>query len=221
MKKADLTGKFNVNARSHNTVQKEFIKEKRNEDRLADMNSDEEFVSEDEIEQRRAEKQAHQKEVEEEKEQAAAEAEKAAKEAEELRQKGEDKENDETGDTIEEKAAEIFKCGEGKGAFMQKLGKKNQAKFRGALKEKTREKCATGFAEVDFLRRTDKTVAELVKTDGPVQFACEGIFDEISLRKCFPDMGCQSKYFQSRRFQIKYFLSKDEIPVVQIVKCML
>ncbi|CAD7959094.1 unnamed protein product [Amoebophrya sp. A120] len=72
----------------------------------------------------------------------------------------------------------------------------------------------------NFFVKSEKSVEKLLKITGKdgVEHAVGNCFDEMKLRREFPDQGVGHKYFSSGKFEIKYVLSTEGIPVCLVVK---
>ena len=101
--------------------------------------------------------------------------------------------------------------------FLNSLGKKKKKNFERLLKESEE---AIKAGKKPWFEETDLTVKDLLKLSigKDVEFAREYVFDELSLRNCFPGQGCECKYFSSGKFYNCYRLSKSGVPVAQIRK---
>ncbi|CAD7968862.1 unnamed protein product [Amoebophrya sp. A25] len=73
--------------------------------------------------------------------------------------------------------------------------------------------------EGDFFLQSEESVDRLLKVKGGVvEHTVANCFDEMQLRKEFPDQGVGHKYFASGKFAIQYVLSREGIPVCQVIK---
>ena len=51
-----------------------------------------------------------------------------------------------------------------------------------------------------------------------VEIAVPNVFEEEKLRLMFPDRGGHSKFFKSQKYKIRYVLSREGVPVAQVVR---
>jgi len=226
--KGDKNREYNEEVRAYNKDLREFadnnIKRKRDAEAVSD-DEDEEFV----IQTKKRRKMATIKAKEAEEEEAAAAAAASEKKKTAMKKKVSKKaaapadpnaiSDDEdcaqadpnaVSDVEEETEAAEEKTEKLDAEEVSNMGKKSKQKVQRLKKE------GTFFCQEKSC--VDKTVKELMKLDKTVQFAAKDCIDEECLRKNFKDMGGACKYFQSKKYKIRYCLSKHDVPVCQIYR---
>eukprot|EP00392_Amoebophrya_sp_AT5.2_P008040 g8059.t1 len=106
---------------------------------------------------------------------------------------------------------------------LNEMGEKRRKRFNTLRKSKT---FFANIATAEADRLPAKALLKVGKHRGReggekqhfVEHTVGMCFDELTLRNEFPDQGVGHKYFSSGKFEIRYLLSKEGIPICQVVK---